>query len=278
MIKSPDKVFVMSLTGKKILIIRPKALPPLRPDRFIQQLSATGAQPLHLPVIRLQPYNVPQVDAPASEPLERIKSRVMALASYPVVIFVSRPAALLGADWIDHYWPQLPVATQFFAVGESTRQVLAQQGIDARVPTVEQTSEGLLALPELQQLQGRKVLIAKGEGGRELLVTELQQRGAQVDELNLYTRNPDNHCQQDIANALQSGLNAVVAHSTELLLALLNQLPKALHPSLFALPLVVPSERIAKLARHSGFASPTVASSALPDDMVSALSRCYISN
>ncbi|MDM3871737.1 uroporphyrinogen-III synthase [Porticoccus sp. W117] len=268
----------MSFAGKKVLVIRPKALPQLGSDEFIEQLAATGANPLHLPVMRIDPFVVPLTAESASEPVEQIKTTVMALANYQVVIFFSRPAALLGADWIDHYWPQLPVGLQFFAVGDSTRQVLAEQGVDAQVPSHTQTSEGLLALPELQHLQDTKILICKGERGREFLADQLQQRGAQVDELNLYRRSPTNKHQEDIVRALQNGLNAVVAHSAELLESLLSQVPTVLHGDLFALPLVVPSERIADIATGKGFVNLQVANSAVPGDMVSALSRCYISD
>ena len=268
---------LMSLAGKNILVIRPKALPQLGPDRFIEQLLAIGAQPLHLPVMRIDPYPVPRLDGPTSGPIEQLKATVMALANYQAVIFISRPAALLGADWIDHYWPQLPVGVQFYAVGDSTRQVLASQGIDAQAPAKTQSSEGLLALPQLQQLQGHKVLIAKGEGGRELLAAELQRRGAQVDELNLYRRSPVDTHKDEIANCLKTGLDGVVIHSAELLQALLQQLPESLYSTLFSLPLLVPSERVAQLAEQQGFRHITTAATATPDDMVSALARCYIS-
>ncbi|UTW45026.1 uroporphyrinogen-III synthase [bacterium SCSIO 12696] len=268
----------MSLAGKKILVIRPKALPQLGPDQFIEQLTATGAVPLHLPVMAIDPYNVPLTGESVSGLVEQIKTTVMGLANYQTVIFVSRPAALLGADWIDHYWPQLPMGVQFFAVGDSTRQILINLGINALAPSHAQTSEGLLALPELQQLQGARILIAKGEGGRDLLATELQHRGAQVDELNLYRRCSTSQYQQEIVSAVQSGFDGVVAHSVELIESLLNLMPSALHPGLFALPLVVPSQRIADIALRSGFVNLQVANSAVPGDMVSAVSRCYISD
>ncbi|MGS2723622.1 uroporphyrinogen-III synthase [Porticoccus sp. GXU_MW_L64] len=268
----------MNLAGKRVLVIRPKPLAALEPDQFVEQLATCGARPLHLPVMAIQPCDIPLGNAPTNHNIEQIKSRVLALANYQAVIVVSRPAALLAGNWIDHCWPQLPVGVQFYAVGESSRQVLAAQGIEAQAPNQNQTSEGLLQLPALQQLHNRKVLICKGEGGREFLADQLQQRGAQVDELNLYSRCSSDQHRADILSALQNGVSATVAHSAELLDNLLSQVPEALHADLFILPLVVPSERIAGLARDRGFVNLQVANSAVPGDMVSAVSRCYISD
>lgn len=74
------------------------------------------------------------------------------------------------------------------AIGDTTAQCLQQQGIDVYVHTQQMNSEGLLALPVLQQCQGQKIVIVTGEGGRDVLITGLQQRGAEVMRVNVYRR------------------------------------------------------------------------------------------
>src|SRR5205823_2364089 len=49
-------------------------------------------------------------------------------------------------------------------------------------------SEGLLALPEFQNIQGKKIALIRGENGRELLADTLQQRGATVTHIVTYRR------------------------------------------------------------------------------------------
>ena len=297
----------VELAGKRILVIRPRLQSVPGPDNFIDRLLACGAEPLHLPVVAIEPYSLElsfaepsspespltessSTESPSMErsPAERIKSQIVNLANMDMVIVTSRPAAATGARWINHYWPQLPPGLAFYAVGDGTRQILAQQGIHARIPQTTATSEGLLELPPLQQVRNHKVMILKGEGGRQLLESGLQQRGAQVHTVELYRRCPCSAYGAEINEALEvqaslaqdseaeaKPLTAVVAHSQELLHSLLQQVDKANLPGLHHLPLVVPSQRVAQWAQQQGFRNPVIARSALPDDMVSALSRCY---
>jgi len=79
----------------------------------------------------------------------------------------------------------------WFSVGAATAQVLADQGLDVHYPPSGDDSEALLALPALREAIARtdaRVLILRGEGGRELLAERLREQGASVDYLELYRR------------------------------------------------------------------------------------------
>ena len=266
----------MALQGCRVLVIRPRLLPEWGADQFVEQLAAAGAEPFHYPVMAIRPFTIAQTGNVESPECQSITSRVISLANYSAAVFVSRVAAHLGAGWIDCYWPQLPVTTRFYAVGGSTAQVLDDKGISAVAPGADMTSEGLLALPELQQLDDQKVLIFRGCGGRELLAETLRQRGAQVHYAELYRREVIADYQQQIRASLRAGIDAVAVHSGEALDALQQLLPTSLHRVLKNSPLLVPGQRLASLARDAGFQQIAVSPNALPQSMVSTLGRWYI--
>jgi uroporphyrinogen-III synthase len=75
------------------------------------------------------------------------------------------------------------------APGPGTAEALADVGIgEARVPTASYDTEGLLALSEFSAPRGKRVLIFRGENGREALGEALRARGAAVDYVPCYRR------------------------------------------------------------------------------------------
>ena len=74
-------------------------------------------------------------------------------------------------------------------MGAGTANVLRDAKLPIDVyPQDEWNSEGLLDLPEFQNIQGKKIAIIKGEGGREYLADELVNRGADVTPIIAYRR------------------------------------------------------------------------------------------
>ena len=79
--------------------------------------------------------------------------------------------------------------------GAGTAKALAEYGLSPRKPDDGWTSEALLKLPSLAQLNGERVLVARGEEGRELTRKTLEARGGRVTIMPLYRRFcPDLHC------------------------------------------------------------------------------------
>lgn len=79
-------------------------------------------------------------------------------------------------------WPML-------AIGRGTAAALQQLGAEqVTVSAGTANSEGLLALPDLQSVAGRRFWLLRGNGGRELLRKTLQARGAEVRALTTYYR------------------------------------------------------------------------------------------
>ncbi|MCF2829313.1 MULTISPECIES: uroporphyrinogen-III C-methyltransferase [unclassified Pseudoalteromonas] len=75
-----------------------------------------------------------------------------------------------------------------FAVGEGTADAIQQTlNIKAKYPK-QPDSEGLLALPQLSSVEGKRVLLVKGKGGRPVIAQTLKARGAILDSLVVYER------------------------------------------------------------------------------------------
>ena len=176
---------------------------------------------------------------------EEVKKKAMDLDLFDEIVFVSRNAVRFGMPCLEPYWPQWPLKLKWLAVGGGTAEALASRNITAEFPD-SAGSEGLLRLPTLQEVGGHRILISRGRGGRELLAAELAGRGALVEYLETYERRP---VMQPGLEELPAGSTLVVT-SAEILETAVSQLGGRQQ----GMKVVVPSERIATLARDSGFA------------------------
>lgn len=172
--------------------------------------------------------------------------------SYDYIIAISSNAvnythqALLGAEW--------PVG-RYFAVGKTTQTALSKASRQrVTTPEIRFTSEGMLELPCMKDLTGKRVLILRGVGGRELLAQKLTARGAIVDYYQPYQR-----FALDLNGALlvhewkQQNINGAIISSGELLQRLLELVPENSIDWLKALIIYVPSTRLAEQARFYGW-------------------------
>lgn len=173
------------------------------------------------------------------------------LGRYSAVIVVSKPAARLAVHRLSQPWPQL----SWFSVGAATAQVLADHGLNVHYPPSGDDSEALLALPALREAiarPGARVLILRGEGGRELLAERLRDQGASVDYLELYRRFLPAYDSGVLMQRIQlERLNGVVVSSGQGFLHL-QALAGEDWPEVAQLPLFVPSPRVYEMARAAG--------------------------
>ncbi len=240
--------------AQRILVIRPSR----RADQFIALLEQTGAQVCQTPVMSIEPI----VDG------QSIKNLILEVDNFDKAICVSGNAAELTIEWLDRYWPMQPVGIEFFAVGQQTAQILAAADIAALSPSGRQNSEALLGLAELQDLSGQRVVIFRGQGGREILGDTLVKRGARVDYCELYKR-VINSGQALLARQQLPQSDCLVAHSGELLVALGEQFGELGAET----AVVVPSERVAEIARELGYRNIVSAENALPESMLAAVQK-----
>lgn len=194
----------------------------------------------------------------AIEPLEETpeqRSLLLDLDRYCAVVVVSKPAARLGLERLDRYWPQPPARQDWFAVGAATAAILDDYGLRVHHPEDGDDSEALLALPALAralQVPGPRALILRGEGGREFLAERLRGQGVAVDYLELYRRVLPDYPAGELARRVRDeALNGLVVSSGQGLEHLLRVAGED-WPRLAGLPLFVPSPRVAELAREAG--------------------------
>lgn len=220
-----------------------------RPEEECAALAASLAQAgiysASMPMLAIAPRQ--------ESPVER--SLILDLDRYCAVIVVSKPAARLGLARIDQYWPQPPLNQRWFTVGTATAAILEDYGLDVHCPADGDDSEALLKLPALEQaLQTHdpKVLILRGEGGREFLADCLRGQGVAVDYLELYRRELPSYPPGELSRRIREDqLNAVVVSSGQGL-EHLHQLAAHDWSQVSALPLFVPSPRVASQARELG--------------------------
>jgi uncharacterized protein HemX/uroporphyrinogen-III synthase len=216
-----------SLRGKGILITRPGA----RAGALASRVEAAAGRPILFPAIEIEP--LPDRPLPALE-------------QHDVAIFISPTAVECALDRMGNLPPQLQVA----AVGGGTRAALQARGIDQVVaPQEGADSEALLALPEMQSVAGKRILVIRGEGGRELLADTLAARGAQVEYFECYRRSVPQADTGPLRSAWERGeVDAVTVSSVEALDNLLLLLGRE---RLAAAPLFVSHARIAERAKEA---------------------------
>lgn len=192
------------LAHKTIWLTRPLAqLSQLKKD-----LELLGAQVLALPLLDIRPLPIDSV----------AKQRLLDLDCYDLVFFISTNAAQIGLDVIFSWWPQYPAHIVNFAVGPSTAAIIESAGLLVKFPKDRTSSEALLELPQLQKIEGKKVLIVRGAGGREILAEGLVARGASVDYIELYERRVPEYSTDYLRECLlQHKPDAVVISSAEAL-------------------------------------------------------------
>jgi uroporphyrinogen-III synthase len=183
------------------------------------------------------------------------RSTFAELQRYCAVIVVSKPAARIGAQLLAQHGPA-SCSMPWFSVGAATAAELAGRGLQVHCPESGDDSEALLALPTLQQavagVSSPRVLILRGEGGREFLAERLRSQGVTVDYLPLYRRALPAYPAGELSRCVRAErLNGLVVSSGQGF-EHLWQLAGDDWPVLARLPLFVPSPRVAEQARLAG--------------------------
>ncbi|MGH8172339.1 MAG: uroporphyrinogen-III synthase [Rhodanobacteraceae bacterium] len=243
-----------ALEGASIIITRPAGTG----GALAARVRALGGRPVALPGLVLR--------ATTDDAVARA---LRGARDAPIWIF-SSPAAVRFAFRLA---PALRIArtAQVFTVGAGSARALSRRGIAARLPSTTSDSEGLLALAELSKVRGQRIVLVGAPGGRDLIAPTLRRRGAKVEPIHVYRREPPRLTQRhfDAVAALRNPLITLVS-SAEALTNLVALVPRTVLARLRGQVLVVSSARLADVARAQGFKELVQAKSALPRDLLDA--------
>jgi len=225
-----------ALDNVGVLVTRPAR----QAAAFAEKLAVLGAKPVIFPAIAILPPADPAPLARAHATLDR----------YDFAVFVSASAVEYGAPDARR-WPSTLIA---LAPGPGTAEALAGVGIaDARIPATTYDSEGLLARTELAAPSGKRVVVFRGDGGREELGDTLRARGATVDYVACYRRAAPASGAAGLIEAFRDGrIDAVTITSSEGLDNLWALCDEWTRERWRARPTFAPHSRIAAHARELG--------------------------
>ncbi|WP_457671185.1 uroporphyrinogen-III synthase [Thiolapillus sp.] len=234
------------LHGLSVLVTRPAD----QAGPLCDMIEAAHGRPLRFPAMEIVPVDEAQA---AREVLHQA-------GRSDLLIFISVNAVV-------HAFPllpdELPLDLQIAAIGEATAASLEEHGLPATlVPGQRFDSEGLLAQDALADMRGRRVLIIRGRGGRELLKQELEKRGAKVGYAEVYERRLPRRNADNLVRGWEQMVDVVTVTSSAILDNLLQLLGPEGKEKLCRTPLVVLSERTAAHARALGCRQVLVAEQA----------------
>ena len=247
-----------SLNGLGVLVTRPDH----QAGPLCQQIEQYGGVAIHCPALVIR---APHDWKPALAVFDR-------LTEYDLAMFTS-------ANAVDRAMPLirerggLPSRLEIAAIGQATARALARYGVDRCLrPEQGSTSEALLALSRFQQVTGQKIVIVRGEGGRELLAEILTARGARVNYAEVYRRErPALDAAALLERWAHGEIGAVAVTSAESLLNLFDMLGTDGQDYLRQTPLIVVSARIRQTAAELGCHRLRLARDASDDAILAAL-------
>lgn len=279
------------LAGLNIVVTRPRG----QAKNLAQRIMQAGGQTTLFPLLEISPVLDPQ----------SLYALIARLHEFNLAIFVSPNAVRYGMEAIitasnavsssqlssPGFFPladgsdisnkaeghanvstkqynALPATLKIATVGQGSVRALRDYGVTHVIaPQDRFDSEALLALPELKQTAGWRVVIFRGNGGRKLLGDTLNARGAEVEYATCYQRAKPH---QDTSMLIAANPDAITVTSSEALGYLWDMLDSTAKKQLAAVPLFVPHARIAETAHNLGW-SEVVLTGEGDDGLISSL-------
>ncbi|AKU62385.1 uroporphyrinogen-III synthase [Aggregatibacter aphrophilus] len=245
-----------------VLVTRPDE----RGQQLVDMLAKAGVVAIHLPLFNIE-AGAELNGLPNKFAQLKVGDYVFAV-SKSAVDFADKALKNTGFVWRDDL--------QYFTVGQGTAQHFAMTTtLAVHYPTTQENSEGVLQLAAMQNLQGKTILILRGNGGRELLSEQAQQRGANVEIVECYRRESIVYnSTEQTSLCKRAGVQTIVATSAEILTQLVDFVPQNEHNWLKSCQLITVSERISHLAQALGWQNVIVSPRADNQTLLQTLLQC----
>jgi uroporphyrinogen-III synthase len=163
------------LRGVRVLVTRAREQSP----GLCARLAETGAEVVLFPTIEIR----------VLDDLSALDRAIDRLSDYSWIGFTSVNAVCGFWDRLQRHGVRtLPGGCRVAAVGEVTAAALAERG--TTVDYVPAQYLGHRLTEGMGDLAGKRVLLPRATGGREGLVLQLQERGAEVDDIPIYRTVP----------------------------------------------------------------------------------------
>lgn len=237
----------IDLMNKKVLVTRPF----YQAENLCQLIRESNGCPIMFPTI--------EILAPDNE--ENVIRQLENISKFDIGIFISRNSVIKA---LDHYRVDLQQLQKLkiFAIGPGTAEQLGKSGVvNVTYPLDNSDSENLLKVDGLQssEVANRNILIFRGQGGREHLASILEERGANVEYINVYKRGCPKYSKEEIEKVWSGGeTDFIVVTSIEALNNLFHMLSSEQKEMLLEKQLVTIGERIAQYAYDLGFTSQVI--------------------
>ena len=253
-----------SLAGLGVLITRPTH----QAEGLCAAIAAHGGRPLLFPSLIIAPPSQPAL----------MKAAIGGLANIDYIIFTSANAVHHVQASLSAQQLVLMNRGKIFSVGPATRTAL----LAAKLPSVimpedDFSSEGLLALPALNSVKDKRIIIFTGEDSRDLLADMLRVRAAKVCVVPTYRRLRPNVPVAPLLDKWRRGkVDLVVSTSANSLRNLLLMLGDEGEKFLRNTPLAVVSERMLALAESLTWFAPILVAKDASDAAILALLSDYV--
>ena len=258
-----------SLNGMNVIVTRPT----LQQESLLSSIEVHGGVASSFPLIEIEPLREKVF-------LESLRGKILGLGQYHRLIFLSVNAGVYGTRLISECWPRLPANIEVMAIGPNTAEVVSKELVCQVIYSkTGSTSEDMLSLPQLLDVNELKIAIVRGLGGREFLANTLRSRGAEVDYFEVYRRNPTKHSAAQLFGVIQKSKINVVSITSGDSLENLNRLllaDKNSQQNWYGIPVIVPSERVLNLAQRFGFKNIRLANGADVESTIIALQELAI--
>jgi len=247
------------LQGVGVLVTRPAA----QAGSLCELIEQQGGTAFRFPVLEIVKPADPQAVARFSERMD----------AFDWAFFVSANAVNMAVPVIleQRSWPE---SLRIAVIGKRSAEELQRFGLVADLlPQRRFDSEGLLALPPMQQMDDQRCVIFRGGSGRDLLAKTLRERGARVEYVDAYRRIRPRIDSSAVLDQWRAGrIDIVLVNSAESLQNLIKMLGSSGKSLLLATPLLVVSERLVAVARQLDFEQlPLVATDATDTAVLDAL-------